>query len=125
MEYATAANVTGPWTYRGTLLSQRPEEGILATGSSATVQVPGTDDRWIVYHRFRIPGGNGNHREVCLDRVEFGEDGVMEVVRPTLEGVLRPVVEDIDLCSLLKGCEPSSHKVGCSKGVINQYEALT
>lgn len=92
VEYATATNVTGPRTYRGTLLSQRPEEGMLATGSSATVQVTGTDEWWIAYHQFQIPGGDGNHREVCLDRVEFGEDAVMEVVRPTLEGVLRPAV---------------------------------
>jgi len=89
--YATSTNVTGPWTHKGTVLSQRPEDGILATGSSATVKVPGTDEWYIAYHRFKIPGGDGNHREVCLDKVKFGEDGLMEVVKPTLEGVLRPV----------------------------------
>ena len=89
--YATAENVTGPWTYRGVVLKENPVKGILGTGSSSTLNVPGTDDWYMAYHRFHIPGGNGTDREVCLDRVHFDSNtGVMEVVHPTLSGILRP-----------------------------------
>jgi hypothetical protein len=47
----------------------------------------------MAYHRFAIPDGNGTMRETCLDRVWFDRrTGLMEVVEPTLEGILRPEV---------------------------------
>ncbi|EJT69932.1 endo-1,4-beta-xylanase [Gaeumannomyces tritici R3-111a-1] len=86
--YATAASPDGPWTYRGVVLAKRPELGILGTGHNSMAQVPGTDDWVIVYHRFGIPGGNGNNRETTIDRVEFDEQtGLMKAITPTLESV--------------------------------------
>jgi hypothetical protein len=61
--------------------------GILDTGHHSIVQVPGTDDWYIAYHRFAIPGGNGTHREVTIDHLRFTEDGTIARIVPTLEGV--------------------------------------
>ncbi|MEU9171416.1 family 43 glycosylhydrolase [Streptomyces sp. NPDC048420] len=93
--YATGPSPLGPWTKKGTILSKRPEYGILATGHHSVVNVPGTDDWYIVYHRFALngpgkPGGDGMHRETTIDRMEFAADGSIEPVVPTLEGI-RPV----------------------------------
>jgi beta-xylosidase len=93
--YATGPSPLGPWTKKGTILSKRPEYGILATGHHSVVNVPGTDDWYIVYHRFALngpgkPGGDGMHRETTLDRLEFAADGTIKPVVPTLEGI-RPV----------------------------------
>ncbi|AWT42374.1 MULTISPECIES: family 43 glycosylhydrolase [Streptomyces] len=93
--YATGATPLGPWTKRGTILSKRPEYGILGTGHHSVVGVPGTDDWYIVYHRFALngpgrPGGDGTHRETTVDRLRFAPDGTIEPVVPTLESV-RPV----------------------------------
>jgi beta-xylosidase len=85
--YATSTSVHGPWTYRGVVLSKDVDKGILGTGHSSIVNVPGTDDWYMAYHRFAIPGGNGTMRETTIDRVYFGEDGVMKAVVPTLESV--------------------------------------
>jgi beta-xylosidase len=85
--YATAASVHGPWTYRGVVLSKDTSKGILGTGHSSVVNVPGTDDWYMAYHRFEIPGGDGTHRETTIDRVEFDVEGLMKVVVPTLESV--------------------------------------
>ena len=49
--------------------------------------VPGTDDWYIAYHRFAIPGGDGTHREVTIDRLRFNPDGTIAKVVPTLESV--------------------------------------
>ncbi|MEU0948937.1 family 43 glycosylhydrolase [Streptomyces canus] len=93
--YATGPSPLGPWTKQGTILSKRPEYGILATGHHSVVNVPGTDDWYIVYHRFALngpgrPGGDGMHRETTIDRMTFAADGSIKPVVPTLEGI-RPV----------------------------------
>lgn len=93
--YATGPTPLGPWTKRGTILSKRPEYGILGTGHHSVVGVPGTDDWYIVYHRFALngpgrPGGDGTHRETTADRLRFAPDGTIEPVVPTLESV-KPV----------------------------------
>ncbi|NYI44391.1 beta-xylosidase [Nocardioides aromaticivorans] len=85
--YATATSIDGPWTYRGVILQKDPSQGILGTGHSSIVNVPGTDDWYIAYHRFGMPGGDGTHRETTIDRLTFGEDGLMQVVTPTLTSV--------------------------------------
>ncbi|WP_082587350.1 family 43 glycosylhydrolase [Nocardioides sp. Soil774] len=90
--YATSTSPTGPWTYRGVILEKDVSQGILATGHSSIVQVPGTDEWYIAYHRFAIPtfasaGGDGTHRETTIDRLTFGADGLIQKVVPTLSSV--------------------------------------
>ncbi|MET7602857.1 family 43 glycosylhydrolase [Streptomyces avermitilis] len=92
VSYATGPSPLGPWTKRGTILSKRPEYGIKGTGHHSVVNVPGTDDWYIVYHRFALngpgkPGGDGTHRETTIDRMTFAADGTIEPVVPTLESV--------------------------------------
>ncbi|MDH6625365.1 beta-xylosidase [Streptomyces sp. LBL] len=90
--YASGPSPLGPWTKRGTILSKRPDHGILGTGHHSVVNVPGTDDWYVVYHRFALngpgrPGGDGMHRETTIDRMEFAADGTIKPVLPTLESV--------------------------------------
>jgi hypothetical protein len=85
--YATATSPWGPFTARGVILAKDRSLGILGTGHSSIIQVPGTDDWYIAYHRFAIPGGNATHRETTIDRLSFGADGLIQPVRPTLESI--------------------------------------
>ncbi|WP_402461516.1 family 43 glycosylhydrolase, partial [Isoptericola aurantiacus] len=85
--YATSESVDGPWTYQGVILSKDTSQGLLGTGHSSILNVSGTDDWYIAYHRFAIPGGDGTHRETTIDRLTFGEDGLIEPVVPTLTSV--------------------------------------
>lgn len=85
--YATSTSPTGPWTYRGVILEKDTSQGILGTGHSSIIQVPGTDEWYIAYHRFGMPGGDGTHRETTIDRLTFGVDGLMQKVVPTLESI--------------------------------------
>jgi Glycosyl hydrolases family 43/Concanavalin A-like lectin/glucanases superfamily len=85
--YATSTSPTGPFTNRGVILSKDPGLGILGTGHSSMLQVPGTDDWYIAYHRFGIPGGDGTHRETTIDKLTFNRDGTIAPVKPTLESV--------------------------------------
>lgn len=92
--YGTSLNVTGPWTYRGVILQKDVSKDILATGHDSIVQVPGTDDWYIAYHRFKIPDGDGTHRETTIDKVFFDEEGIMVPVVPTLESVAPQTIKE-------------------------------
>lgn len=95
--YATSESVTGPWTYRGVILQKDESLGILATGHNSIVNVPGTEDWYIAYHRFHIPDGDGTHREVAIDSLTFNATtGLINTVTPTLEG---PSAEVIPGCA--------------------------
>lgn len=69
---------------------------IYATGHCSVVQVPGKDEWYIVYHRFRRPrvDSPGNHREVCIDKLEFNKDGSIKQIIPTLEGIEKVMLPD-------------------------------
>jgi len=75
---------------RTVLLAKDGSKGIWGTGHHAVIQRPGTDDWYIVYHRFARPDAiklgwdAGYHREICIDRLEFNDDGTLKPVHPTL-----------------------------------------
>lgn len=86
--YATGTSPTGPWGPRtGLILQKDLAQGIKGTGHHSVVQVPGTDQWYIAYHRFAIPNGDGTHRETMIDRLYFNTDGTIRPVVPTLEGI--------------------------------------
>ncbi|WP_329310904.1 family 43 glycosylhydrolase [Streptomyces sp. NBC_01262] len=85
--YATGPSPTGPWTRRGVILSKDLSQGIKGTGHHSVVHVPNTDDWYIAYHRFAIPGGDGTHRETTIDKLEFDSDGLIKKVVPTLTSI--------------------------------------
>jgi GH43 family beta-xylosidase len=85
--YATGSSPTGPWTKRGVILEKDLSLGIKGPGHHSAVQVPNTDDWYIAYHRFAIPGGDGTHRETTIDKMEFDADGLIKKVVPTLSSI--------------------------------------
>ncbi|MGW4943398.1 family 43 glycosylhydrolase [Actinoplanes sp. NPDC004185] len=85
--YATGSSPYGPFTARGVILAKDPAQGILGTGHSSIIQVPGTDDWYIAYHRFALTGGDGFHRETTIDRLYFDATGAITPVIPTLESI--------------------------------------
>ncbi|GHE30718.1 family 43 glycosylhydrolase [Streptomyces capitiformicae] len=85
--YATGPSPTGPWTKQGVILEKDLSLGIKGPGHHSVVHVPNTDDWYIAYHRFAIPGGDGTHRETTIDKLEFDADGLLKKVVPTLESI--------------------------------------
>lgn len=70
----------------GKILQQDPA---VATGAGhhSVIHVPNTDDWYIVYHRRPLTETDGNHRETCIDRMYFDENGAIKPVKITKEGV--------------------------------------
>ena len=74
------------------VLIQRPEKGIFGPAHNSVLQLPGTDEWYIVYHRInpaymKRDMGPGFHRQTCIDRMYFNADGTIRPVEPTQEGV--------------------------------------
>ena len=74
---------------------KKPEQGIFGTGHHSVLPLPGKDEWRIVYHRFKFPdavtmGRNaGFHREVCIDKLEFDENGRLQFKTEALEADAR------------------------------------
>lgn len=84
--YAVGDSPFGPFQRVGNVLKQDLKMGTGA-GHHSVLQVPGTDQWYIIYHR-RPPGdAEGNHREVCIDRMKFDAAGRIQPVQMTKRGV--------------------------------------
>jgi len=85
--YAKAAAAAGPFSRLGVILQEDTTLGVLGPGGDTVLAIPERDEYYMVYHRFKIPGGDGTHREVCIDRMTFNGDGTIVPVKPTLLGL--------------------------------------
>lgn len=68
---------------------QNPEKEIYGPAHNSVICEPGTDKWYIVYHRINKyyidkEKSPGIHREVCIDKMEFNEDGTIKKVLLTL-----------------------------------------
>ncbi|WP_438448453.1 family 43 glycosylhydrolase [Gorillibacterium sp. sgz5001074] len=82
VNYGTSESLYGPVTYRYPVLAKNKDKDMLGTAHHSILREPGSDQYWIAYHRFvtpltRFTEGKGFHREVCIDPLTFGEDGLM------------------------------------------------
>ncbi len=84
--YAIGDSPFGPFMRIGVVLKQDPA---VATGAGhhSVINIPGSDDWYIVYHRRPLGETDGNHRVVCIDKMYFDADGLIKPVKITNEGV--------------------------------------
>ena len=95
VRYAMAKSPMGPLEIpeENLVIAREDSAGIYGTGHNSTIQVPGTDEWYLVYHRFNYPKGihSGGeaafHREVCIDKMDFDAAGHIIQVKPTHKGV--------------------------------------
>lgn len=93
--YAIADSPTGPFLRIEKILEQDPG---IATGSGhhSLINIPNSDDWYILYHRRPLNTDNGNHREVCIERMFFDDKGYIKPVLITKEGVRKRELKSID-----------------------------
>ena len=86
--YGIADNVYGPFE-RITTVLEADESVATGAGHHSVINIPGTDEWYIVYHRRPIPNLDRDHRVVCIDRMYFDEEGKIKNVKMTFDGVKR------------------------------------
>jgi len=81
VHYATAESPTGPWTYRGAILtSDATRKG---PGHHSFVRHPESGEWLIVYHRWENQAGDGPYRgqrQICLERMDHDAEGFVRPV---------------------------------------------
>jgi beta-xylosidase len=84
--YAVADSPFGPFKRVGKILQQ---DRAIATGAGhhSVINIPGTDQWYIIYHRRPLDQTDRNARVVCIDKMEFDNAGNILPVKITNEGV--------------------------------------
>ncbi|MEI9943416.1 MAG: family 43 glycosylhydrolase [Chitinophagaceae bacterium] len=93
LRYATSSSPLGPWMYRGVFLGTTGCD----TNHGSVVEYKG---KWYAfYHNQSISNtGKGNLRSICVDELNFNDDGSMQLVKQTKAGV--PAVKMVKQVSL-------------------------
>ncbi len=86
--YGTSKSPLGPIEVaaKPVVLQQDPSKEIYGTAHNAVLNIPGTDQWIVVYHRINkwyLQNAPGIHREVCIDPLEFNADGTIKPVVPS------------------------------------------
>ncbi|MGH6696587.1 glycoside hydrolase family 43 protein [Sphingopyxis sp.] len=84
--YAMGPSPTGPFKPMGKILSQDFKIA-RGAGHHSVVNVPGTDDWYIAYHRRPLDQTSGERRQLAIDRMTFNADGTIAPVKMTNKGV--------------------------------------
>ncbi len=84
--YGTSDSPLGPIKVadQPVILKQDPDKEIYGTAHNSVLQIPGTDEWVIVYHRINknyLDRAPGIHREVCIGKLEFNADGTIKNVQ--------------------------------------------
>ena len=84
VHYATAPSPTGPWQYRGAILtSDRTHQG---PGHHSFAQDPRSGEWLIIYHRYEGPNDKSTfagRRHIAIDRVTYRPDGTIRPIEMT------------------------------------------
>ncbi|MDF2537606.1 MAG: hypothetical protein K0S76_627 [Herbinix sp.] len=80
MRYAISDNPLGPWNYQGIFL--KPTGCDTSHGSVAEYK-----GQWYLFYHNQNISGQGVLRSVCVDKIYFNEDGTIQMVEQTGEGV--------------------------------------
>jgi len=86
VSYAIADSPFGPFKRIAKIL-QTDENVATGAGHHSVIQIPGTDEFYIVYHRHPLGATDGNNRVTCIDRMEFDAEGYIKPVKMTFTGV--------------------------------------
>lgn len=90
--YAIGDSPFGPFERIGTVLQQ---DAAVARGAGhhSVLQYPNSNEWYIVYHRRPLSETDGNHRQTCIDKMEFDANGFIKPVKITFEGVSKKVLK--------------------------------
>ncbi len=108
VHYATSSAPLGPWKIAANnpVLSTRREIEVIGPGHHSTLQIPGTDEWFCVYHCHKGQPLPELDRRTFIDHMFFDSSGAIETIVPTLQG---PPRRPVRLAISLVGFGPFSH----------------
>ena len=82
IEYCTATNPEGPWTYKGIIQENVPNS---FTTHPGIIDYKGKS--YFFYHNGALPTGGSYRRSICVDYMYYNPDGTIQKIIQTTEGV--------------------------------------
>lgn len=77
----------GPYTYKGCILKTNSDQTVHGPGHHSILK--DNDDYYIIYHRHNLPRSiHGFNRQICIDKMEFSDNGEILPVTPTHDGAI-------------------------------------
>lgn len=84
IEYCTATSITGPWNYQGIIQENVPNS---FTTHPGIIDYKGKS--YFFYHNGSLPTGGSYRRSICVDYMYYNEDGTIQKIKQTTEGVAK------------------------------------
>ncbi len=90
--YAIGDSPLGPFNRIGKILQQ---DSTIAKGAGhhSVISIPNSDEHYIVYHRRPLNSENPHHRETCIDKMTFDNDGFINPIKMTTIGVKKRILK--------------------------------
>ncbi len=90
--YAIGDSPFGPFKRIGKILQQ---DASIATGAGhhSVINISGSNDWYIIYHRRPLTETDGNSRATCIEHLYFDEQGFIKPVKITNEGVQKRTIK--------------------------------
>lgn len=82
IEYCTATNIAGPWTYQGII-----QENVFNSFTTHPGIVDFKGKSYFMYHNGSLPTGGSYRRSICIDYMYYNPDGTIQKIIQTKEGV--------------------------------------
>jgi beta-xylosidase len=82
IEYCTAKSFEGPWEYQGIIQENVPNS---FTTHPGIIDYKGKS--YFFYHNGALPTGGNYRRSICVDYMHYNEDGTIQKIVQTKEGV--------------------------------------
>ncbi|GGA83038.1 glycoside hydrolase [Flavobacterium palustre] len=82
IEYCTATNIAGPWTYQGII-----QENVTNSFTTHPGIVDFKGKSYFMYHNGSLPTGGSYRRSICIDQMYYNPDGTIQKIIQTKEGV--------------------------------------
>jgi beta-xylosidase len=84
IEYCTAKNIAGPWTYQGII-----QENVQNSFTTHPGIIDYKGKSYFFYHNGSLPTGGSYRRSICVDYMHYNKDGTIQKIIQTAEGVSR------------------------------------
>lgn len=82
INYSTSSSPTGPWTFKGTIMSGANTGSF--TNHSGIIEFKGR--AYFFYHTGKLPGGGGYKRSTAVEEFKFNADGTIPTIAMTNSG---------------------------------------
>lgn len=87
LNYATSDSVFGPYTYRGVIIDNLKSGNAVENNHGSIVEFNG---RWYIFYH-RPTHASSTMRKACVEPIHFNEDGTIQEVEMTTQGVGGPI----------------------------------